>query len=205
MPRSDRTVPPRHQGPAPPLVLLGVSGSLRRDSLNTALLRTAQHLAPPDVQVVIHPLQDVPFYDGDVERRGLPDAVVSLRTAIAEADGLLLAAPEYNHSISGALKNAIDWASRRPDPPLDDKPTALLSAAGGSGGTNVQRHLRDVLAHNRVQVIDDVLQVARASDHIEEGRLHTPELLAELTGVLAALREHVLRARQGPADESSVA
>lgn len=188
---TDRIAPSDPHAPGEPLVLLGISGSLRRDSLNTAVLRAAQELAPDDVEVVIHPLHDVPFYDGDVERRGLPDGVVALRRAIAAADGLLLAAPEYNHSISGVLKNAIDWASRRPEPPLDHKPTALLSAAGGSGGGNAQRHLRDVLAHNRVQVIDEALQIARAWDHLDAGTLTTPEHRQHLARILHLLRDEI--------------
>lgn len=191
MTRPDRTAPSDLRPAGGPLVLLGISGSLRRDSLNTAMLRAAQELAPDDVEVVIHPLHEVPFYDGDVEQRGLPAAVVALRTAIATADGLLLAAPEYNHSISGVLKNAIDWASRRPEPPLDHKPTALLSAAGGSGGSNAQRHLRDVLAHNRVQVIDEVLQIPRAWDHLDAGALTTPEHRRQLAQILRLLRDGI--------------
>lgn len=124
---------------------------------------------------------------GPVEQLGFPDAVVALRAAMTAADGLLVAAPEYNHSISGVLKNAIDWASRRPDGPLDRKPTALLSAAGGSGGANAQAHLRDVLAHNRVQVLDRALQIPRAWDHVEAGRLQTPEYRRTLTEIIDRL------------------
>ncbi len=203
--RPNPAAPSEPSVPQARLRLLGISGSLREESLNTALLRAAQDLAPEDVEVVIHPLHGVPLYDGDVEDRGFPDAVVALRDAMASADGLLVAAPEYNHSISGVLKNAIDWASRRPDPPLDHKPTALLSAAGGSGGQNAQRHLRDVLAHNQVQVIDDAVQIKRARHHIEQGRLETPEFRQAVADLLGALRERVLDVREGSADESSVA
>lgn len=180
--------------------LLGISGSLRHDSLNTALLRSAQDLLPADVELTIHPLQGVPLYDGDVERRGFPDAVVALRAAIEAADGLVVAAPEYNFSISGVLKNAIDWASRRPDPPLDHKPTALVSAAGASGGARAQRHLRDVLAHNHVQVIDTSLQVQRAWEHLDDGRLVTPTHRRTLADLLEELRDHIVAS-----DEASVA
>lgn len=173
------------------LVLLGISGSLRRESLNTALLRTAQDLAVDGLSIELHLLHDVPLYDGDVESRGFPPAVDRLRRAIAAADGLVLAAPEYNNSVSGVLKNAIDWASRRPAAPLDGKPTALLSAAGGSGGRQAQRHLREVLAHNDVRVVDRALQVARAREHVTDGRLVTPEYRATLRAVLTDLRDHV--------------
>lgn len=172
-------------------VLLGISGSLRRGSLNTALLRSAQDLAVAGVALELHPLHEVPLYDGDVEARGFPPAVERFRSAIAAADGLVLAAPEYNHSISGVLKNAIDWASRGPAAPLDGMPTALLSAAGGSGGRRAQRHLREVLAHNDVQVIDRSLQVPRARDHVRDGRLVTAEHRATLQAVLTELRDHV--------------
>lgn len=98
--------------------------------------------------------------------------------------------PEYNDSISGVLKNAIDWASRGPASPLDGKLTALLSAAGGSGGRRAQRHLREVLAHNDVRIVDRALQVPRAREHVTDGRLVTPEHRATLRSVLSDLRDH---------------
>ncbi len=176
------------------LTVLGITGSLRKGSYNTALLRACQELAPDDVEVEIHRLSEIPLYDRDVEVQGFPEPVAALRTAIAEADGLLLAAPEYNHSVSGVLKNAIDWASRGKDSPLDHKPTALISAAGGSGGKHAQDHLRQALGHNRVRVLEPAVGIARAWDHVEDGVLVTDEHRRALQALLVALRAEILGA-----------
>jgi chromate reductase, NAD(P)H dehydrogenase (quinone) len=174
------------------LRLLGLSGSLRRASLNTALLRLAAEVAPGDVEVVVHPLGDLPFYDGDVEAAGWPASVSALRLALAEADGLLLASPEYNRSTTAVLKNAIDWASRRrPDSPLDGLHVALLSAAGGSGGSNAQRHLRDILSYNRVAVLDETFRLARARDALVDGDLVDPGHRRDLARVVTGLAERI--------------
>ena len=92
--------------------ILGISGSLRERSYNTALLRAAAELAPPDAEIEIFDLSAIPLYNDDVESMGDPEPVAELRAAVAEADALLLATPEYNRGTSGVLKNAIDWLSR---------------------------------------------------------------------------------------------
>jgi len=122
-----------------PKAIIGLSGSLRSASFNTALLRAARELAPDDLKVEIASLRDVPLYDGDLEAAsGVPAAVQALKNQIASADGLLLATPEYNASIPGVFKNAIDWLSR---PTTDiarvfgDRPVALMGATPGPGGT----------------------------------------------------------------------
>ena len=126
-----------------PCKVLGISGSLRTGSLNTALLRTAQEMAPDGVAIEIADLGDVPLYNEDVRQQALPDGVVRLREGIAAADALLIATPEYNYSIPGVLKNAIDWASRPPDQPFDGKPVALMGTSPGRLGTaRAQYHLR---------------------------------------------------------------
>src|SRR5918912_1021537 len=94
--------------------VLGFAGSLRRGSYNRALLRAARELAPEGVELELHDLADIPFYDGDVEDRGDPDAVRRFKERIRAADALLIATPEYNGGVSGVLKNALDWASRPP-------------------------------------------------------------------------------------------
>lgn len=123
----------------PPRTIVGISGSLRRGSLNTMLLRAARELAPDDLEVEIASIREVPLYDGDLEAaEGVPAAVQALKSQIAGAAGLLLVTPEYNNSIPGVLKNAIDWLSR---PPADirrvfgDRPVALMGATPGPGGT----------------------------------------------------------------------
>jgi chromate reductase, NAD(P)H dehydrogenase (quinone) len=126
--------------------ILGISGSLRKGSFNTAALRTAQEMAPPGATVEIADLRDVPMYDDDLRAAGYPAPVEKLRREIGAADAILFATPEYNYSISGVLKNAIDWASRPPDQPLNEKPVAILGAAGGVLGTaRAQYHLRQIL------------------------------------------------------------
>ncbi len=121
--------------------IIGISGSLRAKSFNTALLRSASALAPSGTTLEIAAISGVPLYDGDVERdRGVPAAVTELKDRIAAADGLLIATPEYNNAIPGVLKNTIDWLSR---PAKDvarvfgDRPVVLMGASGGPGGTRL--------------------------------------------------------------------
>lgn len=130
-----------------PLRLLGISGSLRRDSYNTALVRAAIGLLPDGATLTLQSLRDIPLYDGDVEAQGLPAGVVTLREAIRGADGLFISTPEYNNGMPGVLKNAIDWVSRGKDQPLAGKPLALVSASNGRfGGARSQLAWMPVLA-----------------------------------------------------------
>src|SRR5438093_1967468 len=123
--------------------ILGIAGSLRRDSLNAALLRVAAGLVPADCTVEIASIKGIPLYDGDAESaNGIPSSVADLKERIAAADGLLLVTPEYNNSIPGVFKNAIDWLSR----PSSDIPrvfgnraVGLIGATPGPGGTRLSQ------------------------------------------------------------------
>lgn len=121
------------------LTLIGVSGSLRRASYNSAVLRAAAGLMPAGSELRIESIADIPLYDGDAESTyGIPEPVAALKDAIAAADGLLLATPEYNHGMPGVAKNAIDWLSRPPgDIPrvFGGKPVAIAGASSGGFGT----------------------------------------------------------------------
>jgi NAD(P)H-dependent FMN reductase len=118
--------------------VIGISGSLRERSFNSALLRAAVALSPPELKIEIASLESIPLYNGDVESAGIPAAVTDLKNRIAAADGLLIATPEYNNSIPGVVKNAIDWLSR---PPADiprvfaGRCVTLMGASDGAFGT----------------------------------------------------------------------
>ncbi len=123
--------------------LIGISGSLRQGSFNSALLRAAVELAPSDLHIEIASIRAFPLYDGDVEEQGgVPPAVAELKDRIAAADGLLLVSPEYNNSLPGVFKNAIDWLSRPgKDIPrvFGGKPVGLIGATPGPGGTRLSQ------------------------------------------------------------------
>jgi chromate reductase len=130
-----------------PLRFVTLLGSLRKASYNAAVARALPTLAPNDV--VIEPLGSVgefPLYNADIQADGFPAAVLAMADAIDKADGVIIVTPEYNYSVPGALKNALDWLSRLPKQPLAGKPTAIQSASPGSiGGARAQYHLRQML------------------------------------------------------------
>ena len=114
-------------------------------------------------------LGSIPFYNADVRQGGYPEPVAELRAKVAAADGLLIASPEYNHSLTGILKNTIDWLSTSPDPPIDRKPTAIMGAGGRLGTAQSQAALRLVLAHNDAAVLQrPTVLVAGAWDHFDD-------------------------------------
>ncbi len=134
--------------------VLGISGSLRRGSFNTALLRAAQELAPFGTDLRIFDLAEVPLYNGDVEAAGDPEPVTALKEAIREADALLFATPEYNRGPSGVLKNAIDWASRDRGPgSLAGKPVTMIGAGGMTGTARAQEQLLSILSETGALVM----------------------------------------------------
>jgi chromate reductase, NAD(P)H dehydrogenase (quinone) len=117
------------------ITVLGMCGSLRKGSFNRAALNTAIELKPPGMTIEVAEIGDIPLYNEDVRAQGFPTPVERLRAQIKAADALLFACPEYNYSMSGVLKNAIDWASRPPDQPFAGKPVAIMGAGAGMAGT----------------------------------------------------------------------
>jgi chromate reductase len=129
-----------------PLRIAALCGSLREGSLNRKALTLAIRSLPPGCEVDVLDIRGVPLFDGDMLARGVPDAVTALTRQIRACDGLVIATPEYNFSIPGVLKNAIDWVSRDAAQPFDGKPVAILSASPGPlGGARVQYDLRKVM------------------------------------------------------------
>jgi chromate reductase, NAD(P)H dehydrogenase (quinone) len=166
--------------------VLGLAGSLRADSLNAQLLRLAAEELPAGAELDFYSgLAEIPPYDQDLEDL-VPAPVEALKRAIADADAVLLATPEYNGSIPGQLKNALDWVSRPISAsPIRGKPTAVIGASTGAfGAIWAQRELKKVLGLMSARVLDVELPVAKA-----DRRLVDPdrELREELAGVLAAL------------------
>ncbi len=178
--------------------VLAVSGSLRRNSHNTQLLRAAVELAPEEVEVVLWDgMRDLPLYDQDLEAGQLPDSVRRLREEWDAADAILFATPEYNGSVPGVLKNAIDWASRPVrESALTNKTVAVIGASPGQFGAMwAQADLRKILGVAGARVVGDELPVARVHEKLDaDGRL----LDGELEGRLR-LHLEVLAAESEPA------
>ena len=177
-----------------PIRLLGVVGSLRAASFNRALLRAAEELAPPGIEITTFDgLGALPFYDGDVEAAGEPIAVRPLRAAVDAADAILFVTPEYNDGTSAVLKNAIDWASRPPQRTLAGKPVAVMGASvtpsGARGGIeSVKRSLRRAGS----DVIEEQVAIPSASDVFDADlRLTDPVIRAEIASLVIALVERV--------------
>jgi len=175
--------------------VLTISGSLRPDSLNTLLLRAAEEQAPAGVQLVrFTGLADIPPFHGERSDPGeRPAAVRELSEQIQAADAMLIATPEYNDSIPGVLKNALDWVSTPfPDNVLRGKPVAVIGAStGGYGGMWAQAELRKVLGLSGARVVNGDLSLARAHEHFDEtGTLAAPHD-TRLSEVLDALLAEV--------------
>jgi chromate reductase len=177
---------------------LGISGSLRKGSYNTALLRAATELLPEGMTLEIADIAQFPLYNEDVRQAGFPAPVQKLRDQIVAADALLLVTPEYNYSVSGVLKNAIDWASRPPNQPFDGKPVAIMGVTPSLWGTTrAQYHLRQSCVYlNMLPLNKPEVMIAGAQSKFDaELRLAdktTRDLVAQL---LLALRDWTRRLR----------
>lgn len=182
----------------PTVRVLGISGSLRKGSFNTAVLRAAAELAPEGMTITTASIADVPLYDEDVRAQGLPASVQKLREAIAAADALLLVTPEYNFSIPGVLKNAIDWASRPPAQPFAGKPLAIMGASGGLSGTmRAQYHLRQIAVFLDMHPLNKPEVFVRSAQSLldAEGRLTDEPTRKVIAEQLVALKAWTLKLR----------
>jgi chromate reductase len=177
------------------LRILGISGSLRPQSHNTKLLRNAGELLPADIEFELwQGLKAVPPYDEQDDVEPAPAPVTALKQAIAQADGILFATPEYNSSVPGQLKNALDWASRPPArSPLRNKPVAVVGASTGAfGAVWAQAELRKVLAATGARVVDAEVALGHADSRFDEdGRLVDDAFREELAETVDALVEAV--------------
>ena len=176
------------------LKVLVICGSLRKGSYNAALTRALPALAPPDMKLITAPsFEAFPFYNADVQdASGFPGPVNDLAEAIRAADGVLFVTPEYNWSIPGVLKNAIDWLSRMKDQPFKDKPVAIQSASQGPlGGARMQYHLRmaltfsDALLFGRPEVFVGVAQTKFDKDTLELKDQPTKDIIKQQLAAFA--------------------
>lgn len=182
--------------------VLGFAGSLRQNSYNKALLRNAQQVLPVGMTLEIFALAGLPFFDADIETQGTPATVLHFRERMAQADALLIASPEYNYSITGVLKNAIDWASRKgpeDQSPLDDKPVAIMGTGGRMGTIRSQIHLRDILIHNNnIVVPKPEVAIAFARREFDEDFNLVNEQYREQIGLLLQNLADLTRRLQAP-------
>ena len=171
------------------MVLLGISGSIRAGSNNTAILETLRERLAGSATMSLFPLGDIPSYNSDEDGERCPASVLRFKKAIAEADGIVLCSPEYNHGTSGVLKNALDWASRPAfNSPLKNKPALIMTSSPGLiGGVRAHQQLRDALASafSRVMAGPQVV-VSGVLQKVTDGRLVDE---ATITFALAAVAE----------------
>ena len=176
--------------------VLGICGSLRAKSFNRSALLAAAELMPAGMQMTVADYADVPLFNQDVQDKGIPEAVMRLAQQIREADALLIASPEYNFSISGVLKNAIDWLSRVPAPPFKDKPVAILSATMGPlGGARQQYELRKVLgSQDALVLVKPEVFIGQAQTKFDaEGKLTDAATRKAVTDQMLALERWIAR------------
>src|SRR5436853_5657053 len=178
------------------LKVIGISGSLRKASFNTAALRTCAELMPPGMTMTQARIEDLPLFNQDIFDAGLPESAKRFRAEVTAADGVLIASPEYNFSLSAALKNAIDWASRPPNQSWQDKPVAIFSASGGPmGGARVQYDLRRILGQLWAHVLPrpEVFVGSAAGKFDAQGKLTDETTRKFLADLLIGLKAWIER------------
>ncbi|MNC11951.1 FMN-dependent NADPH-azoreductase [compost metagenome] len=180
----------------PEIKVLGVSGSLRRGSYNTAALREAIGLAPAGMHIEMADIAEIPLYNEDVFALGFPPAVERFRQQIRAADALLWTTPEYNYSVPGVLKNAIDWASRPPEQPFAGKPAAVFGASAGRFGTaRAQYHLRQSMVFLDVHMMNrpEVMIAGAPALFDAQGQLMDERTREQLRGLLEAFYVWIIK------------
>lgn len=181
-----------------PIKLLGVSGSLRAQSYNSGALRAIPSLLPDAMTFEVAELAGIPFFNADVEQTGFPDAVKQFRSRVAGADALIFAVPEYNFSLSGVLKNALEWLSRPPNPPVNGKACGVFGASVSPLGTaRGQFHFRHVCVSLNMMVVNvPHVDIANAKAKFDaQSRLTDEASLTALRQLLQELKTLTLRLR----------
>ena len=181
--------------------ILAFAGSLRKGSYNKALVRAAVELAPENVAIEVFDLEGIPPFNQDLENQP-PQRVIEFKAKIRAADALLIATPEYNYSVSGVLKNAIDWASRpRADTPLEGKPVAIMSASiGRLGGARAQYHLRQSFIFLNMHPINrPEVMLPSAQDNVDaNGRVTNEQTRQLIRQLIEALVEWAKKLKEKP-------
>jgi chromate reductase, NAD(P)H dehydrogenase (quinone) len=180
--------------------VLGFAGSLRGGSYNRMALRASGELLPPGMTLEAFDLASIPLYNDDVRALGFPAPVQEFRESIAAADALLIVTPEYNYSMPGVLKNAIDWASRPPNQPFDGKPVATMGASPSMLGTaRAQYHLRQSCVYLNMHVLNrPEVMIAHCQERFDaEGRLVDEQTRKIVVQLLASLGDWTRRLRNG--------
>jgi len=178
------------------LKVLGISGSLRKGSFNTAALKACAELMPAGMAMTLARIDDLPLFNQDVFDAGMPESAKRFRAELTAADGVLIASPEYNFSLSAALKNAIDWASRPPNQSWQDKPIAVFSVSQGPmGGARVQYDLRRILGQLWGHVLPrpEVFIGNAASKFDAQGRITDEATRKFLTELVVGLKTWIQR------------
>jgi chromate reductase len=179
--------------------VLGFAGSLRLRSHNVGLLHAAVDLAPDELEIETYDLSPIPLYNADVEATAFPESVERFKERIAAAEALLIVTPEYNGSVPGVLKNAIDWATRpSKQTPFYGKPAAVMGAGGPFGTVRAQRHLREILqARNMAVMPKPDLYITHASEKFAvDGRLTDEPTRGSVRALMAAFAEWIKRFRR---------
>ncbi len=179
--------------------VLGICGSLRPKSYNLGALNAMRENPPEGARVTLIEIGEIPFYASAIEKSGFNPAILRLREAVARADALLVAVPEYNFSMPGVLKNALEWLSRQPDPPANNKPCAIFGVTTGTAGTaRAQMNFRAVAVSLNLSMVNapHVDVMSAPSKYDGSGKLTDAASIAALFELVVSLRDHTLRARR---------